>query len=333
MHEFDRTCRSVASHGRAGRGRVRPGLPGPGARPAHAPRGPAPRSGRRLAESPGGIANFAVALARLGLRTGMAATFGADDLGDRLWDQLEPGRAHRPDSLPQARRLADARSRWRLPMTTIVHWSPAAALRHWRRRPDHHAPDRPSRRRPHRSLAERVARQGQGHRQPGLRRRRLGPLRAVGPRSPRPARALRRLPAERRRSDEPTPVRRRLRQRSRQLADEGPGGRRLQRRPRGPRASTAGTGERIAVPAYAVPAADTTGAGDVFAAGFIAATLWDLPLDQRVRFAALTAALSVTKLGGADAAPTWADLARWQHGRPPGRPAPPDALISAHSGR
>jgi sugar/nucleoside kinase (ribokinase family) len=69
----------------------------------------------------------------------------------------------------------------------------------------------------------------------------------------------------------------------------------------------------------------------VFAAGFIAATLWDLPLEQRVRFAALTAALSVTKLGGADAAPRWTDLARWQQEHPEDQHL--HALISAHSGR
>ena len=93
----------------------------------------------------------------------------------------------------------------------------------------------------------------------------------------------------------------------------------------------AGTGERVVVPAYQVPAADTTGAGDVFAAGFIAATLWELPLEQRVRFAALTAALSVTRLGGADAAPRWADLAAWQAAHPEDHHL--QALISAHSGR
>jgi hypothetical protein len=54
----------------------------------------------------------------------------------------------------------------------------------------------------------------------------------------------------------------------------------------------------------------------VFAAGFIAATLWGLPLAERVRFGALTAAISVTRYGGADAAPTWADLAAWQQDHP-----------------
>jgi sugar/nucleoside kinase (ribokinase family) len=99
----------------------------------------------------------------------------------------------------------------------------------------------------------------------------------------------------------------------------------------GATALDASTGEQVAVPAYAVPAADTTGAGDVFAAGFIAATLWELPLAERVRFAALTAALSVTRLGGADAAPRWADLVAWQAAHPEDHHL--QALISAHSGR
>jgi sugar/nucleoside kinase (ribokinase family) len=92
----------------------------------------------------------------------------------------------------------------------------------------------------------------------------------------------------------------------------------------------AGSGERVAVPAVQVSAADTTGAGDVFAAGFIASTLWELPLAERVRFAALTAAISVTRLGGADAAPTWADLETWHQQHPTDQSLA--ALISAHSG-
>lgn len=53
----------------------------------------APRPGTEVwasgyTESPGGIANFAVALSRLGLATGLAACFGADDRGDRLWRTL-----------------------------------------------------------------------------------------------------------------------------------------------------------------------------------------------------------------------------------------------------
>jgi sugar/nucleoside kinase (ribokinase family) len=71
------------------------------------------------------------------------------------------------------------------------------------------------------------------------------------------------------------------------------------------------TGESASVPALQVEARDTTGAGDVFAAGFIVASLAGWPLTQRLQFANLTAALSVQRLGGAPAAPSWADIAAW----------------------
>jgi hypothetical protein len=54
-----------------------------------------------------------------------------------------------------------------------------------------------------------------------------------------------------------------------------------------------------------------------------------------VRFAALTAAISVTRLGGADAAPNWADLAGWHQQHPTEQSLAGQslaALISAHSG-
>jgi hypothetical protein len=63
--------------------------------------------------------------------------------------------------------------------------------------------------------------------------------------------------------------------------------------------------------------------------------LWELPLAERVRFGALVAALSVTRLGGADAAPTWADLETWHQQHPTEQSLAGQslaALISAHSG-
>ncbi len=56
---------------------------------------------------------------------------------------------------------------------------------------------------------------------------------------------------------------------------------------------------------------DATGAGDVFGAGFVAATLAGWPLADRLRFANLGAALSVQQFGGALGAPGWAGIARW----------------------
>src|SRR5690606_34294058 len=46
---------------------------------------------RGMGSSPGGVANMATALARLGLRTSLAAAFGDDHYGEYCWDTLEQG--------------------------------------------------------------------------------------------------------------------------------------------------------------------------------------------------------------------------------------------------
>ncbi|WP_443049973.1 carbohydrate kinase family protein, partial [Streptomyces sp. F8] len=46
---------------------------------------------RGMGSSPGGVANMATALARLGLRTSLAAAFGDDHYGEYCWDALEQG--------------------------------------------------------------------------------------------------------------------------------------------------------------------------------------------------------------------------------------------------
>jgi bifunctional ADP-heptose synthase (sugar kinase/adenylyltransferase) len=71
------------------------------------------------------------------------------------------------------------------------------------------------------------------------------------------------------------------------------------------------TGETAVVPAIAVEALDPTGAGDVFVAGFVAGTLADWPLADRLAFAGLTAALSVQEFGGSLSAPGWAEIGAW----------------------
>ncbi|WP_194235948.1 carbohydrate kinase family protein [Streptomyces acidicola] len=65
------------------------------------------------------------------------------------------------------------------------------------------------------------------------------------------------------------------------------------------------TGELVRVPAPRVPAADPTGAGDVFTAALITGLDHGWPLPTRLRFAGLCAALSVQSLGGASSAPRW----------------------------
>ncbi|GAA2597683.1 carbohydrate kinase family protein [Actinomadura fulvescens] len=69
------------------------------------------------------------------------------------------------------------------------------------------------------------------------------------------------------------------------------------------------TGERAAAPALPVDALDPTGAGDVFAAGFVFGTLADWPLGQRLSFANLCAGLSVRHYSGSLGAPCWGEIA------------------------
>ena len=71
------------------------------------------------------------------------------------------------------------------------------------------------------------------------------------------------------------------------------------------------TGERASVPALDVPALDPTGAGDVFAAALVFGTLGGWPLVERLRFAALASSLAVQQFGGGLAAPGWGDIADW----------------------
>lgn len=71
------------------------------------------------------------------------------------------------------------------------------------------------------------------------------------------------------------------------------------------------TGECVEVPGLNVAPLDATGAGDVFGAGFVMGTLAGWPLEHRVRFANLCAALSVQHFGGSLSAPGWGDIAVW----------------------
>jgi sugar/nucleoside kinase (ribokinase family) len=61
-------------------------------------------------------------------------------------------------------------------------------------------------------------------------------------------------------------------------------------------------------PGLEIDAVDPTGAGDVFDAAFIYATLQRWPLEQRLRFAVVCSGLSVARSGGALSAPTWHEI-------------------------
>jgi sugar/nucleoside kinase (ribokinase family) len=60
-----------------------------------------------------------------------------------------------------------------------------------------------------------------------------------------------------------------------------------------------------------VKAIDTTGAGDCFAAGFLAATLDGASLAEAGRFANAVAALSVQKIGAVTGVLSKPDTERW----------------------
>ena len=64
----------------------------------------------------------------------------------------------------------------------------------------------------------------------------------------------------------------------------------------------------IRSPAFIVDAVDTTGAGDVFRAGFIHGLLSEWPLEQTLRFANAAAAVSCTRLGALAGVPSLADV-------------------------
>ncbi|MGW9629671.1 carbohydrate kinase family protein [Agromyces sp. NPDC055520] len=70
-------------------------------------------------------------------------------------------------------------------------------------------------------------------------------------------------------------------------------------------------GEEVTVAAVPADARDATGAGDVFGAALVLGTLGGWPLEQRLSFAALCASIAVEEPGGALAAPGWGDLADW----------------------
>ena len=71
------------------------------------------------------------------------------------------------------------------------------------------------------------------------------------------------------------------------------------------------SGERVRVPSLPVTAIDPTGAGDVFGASLVVGTLAGWSLEHRLRFSALCASLAVQQFGGALAAPGWGDIADW----------------------
>lgn len=265
---------------------------------------------------PGGIANFAVALRRLGARTSLAAAFGADAYGDFCWDALTSGEGV---DLSRSRRFPE----WSTPVTVSLAYGNDRALVTHGRPPPVGADELIGQPPVSRAAMVHIGPWEQGwlaraQAQGSLVFADVGwdPSDAWSPEvlhqlsychaflpnameamyytgTDTPAAALRRLA-------DLVPVAVITCGADGALAVDGT------------------TGESASVPGLNVPALDTTGAGDVFGAGFIVASLAGWPLADRLRFANLTAALSVRRLGGAPAAPTWADIAAWWRSGDPG---------------
>lgn len=62
-------------------------------------------------------------------------------------------------------------------------------------------------------------------------------------------------------------------------------------------------GTKYEISAVPNEATDPTGAGDVFTAGYMAATAWDWPYEQRLQLATIASAVSVGSIGGSSSAP------------------------------
>lgn len=278
---------------------------------------------RGMGSSPGGVANMATALARLGLHTSLAAAFGDDHYGEYCWDALEQGEGidlsmshtvpgwHSPVTVSMAyegeRTMVSHGHEAPAPGASVVPGQTSPA-------PNPAFPQCPPRARaaiaslvPGRSepWVATAARHGAlvfadvGWDESGRwDLDALPDLAHCEAFLPNAAEAMRYT-----RTDCPRAAAHALAERV-PLAVVTLG-------TEGAYAVDGRTGAAAQVPAIAVEALDPTGAGDVFVAGFVTGTLADWPLADRLAFAGLTAALSVQEFGGSLSAPGWAEIAAW----------------------
>ncbi|GAA3485312.1 MULTISPECIES: carbohydrate kinase family protein [Streptomyces] len=271
---------------------------------------------RGMGSSPGGVANMATALARLGLHTSLAAAFGDDHYGEYCWDALEQGEGI---DLSMSHTVPG----WHSPVTvSMAYEGERTMVSHGHEAPPPVTPshaDRAFPRCPPRARAA-IASLTPGRSEPwvavaarhGARifadvgwdetgrwdLDALPDLQYCQAFLPNAEEAMRYT-----RTDCPRAAARALAERV-PLAVVTLGA-------EGAYAVDAETGVTAEVPAIEVEALDPTGAGDVFVAGFVTGTLADWPLADRLAFAGLTAALSVQEFGGSLSAPGWAEIAAW----------------------
>ncbi|MFJ3700513.1 MULTISPECIES: carbohydrate kinase family protein [Streptomyces] len=271
---------------------------------------------RGMGSSPGGVANMATALARLGLRTSLAAAFGDDHYGEYCWDALEQGEGI---DLSMSHTVPG----WHSPVTvSMAYEGERTMVSHGHEAPPPAASEVPGGTFPHCPPRARAA-------IASLTPGRSDPWVASAARNgalvfadvgwdetgrwdldalPDLGHCLAFLPnAEEAmrytRTDCPRAAAHALAERV-PLAVVTLGA-------EGAYAVDGRTGTAAEVPAIEVEALDPTGAGDVFVAGFVTGTLAGWPLADRLAFAGLTAALSVQEFGGSLSAPGWAEVAAW----------------------
>lgn len=261
-----------------------------------------------MGSCPGGIANLATALARLGLKTGLVAGFGDDAYADWMWQTLADEERIDLSSCPRVKNFHSATT-----VAMTVRGDRAMVT---------HMHELPVRLEPH-ILAAPLARAavldlaGETSWWPTLAARgtklfadigyddsgiwdptTLQPLAHCHGFTPNAVEAMHYT-----RTDSPT-------QAVRKLADLVPFAV-VTDGVAGSYAIDQSTGEEAYCPAVAVEAIDATGAGDVFASAIVLGTIAGWTLEHRLRFASLCSSLAVQQFGGSLAAPGWGDIADW----------------------
>lgn len=266
---------------------------------------------RGLGSAPGGCANLAVALSRLGLNVGLGAGFGDDMFGDYLWRTLAEQEGI---DLSASRRLPG----WPTPVTvSLSHGDDRSMITYREPLPDGSRDELVSGPVPpaatcfvglHRDMPSwlyelresgaivfaDVGWDGTGEWAAAV----LDRLELIDVFLPNSVEAMAYT-----RTSSPRAALQALSSRV-PLCVVKDGG-------RGAIACDAATGEVASAPAIPVEVLDPTGAGDVFDAGFIFGTLAGWPLGQRLKFANLCAGLSVRHRSGSLGAPCWGEIAEW----------------------
>jgi sugar/nucleoside kinase (ribokinase family) len=262
-----------------------------------------------LGSAPGGVANMAVAMSRLGLSVGLASAFGDDSFGSYLWRTLAEQEQVDLD-------WSEVVRGWPTPVTVSLAYDADRGMVSYEENlpfpTDQLVTAVPAAKSYFVTLSERLPEwlsegrrtggqvfadlgwDGSGTWSPGM----LDALRAVDVFMPNAVEAMAYT-----RTDCPEGA-------LAALADRVPVvvvkcGK------RGAIARDSRTGESVHEPAIQVPARDPTGAGDVFAGAFVFATQTDWTLAQKLRFANLCAGLSVRHFSGSLGAPCWHDIGEW----------------------